>query len=255
MGIELQDIKSFLYAIKSHSEVIRGDLLILGDATLHFSNADFIAICKELALTINHHHDKLDAIAMGRALGFDSVDTLDINGKATITIDLQQPLPKKLVGRYSCILDAGVLFWCYDPGAVLRNLCLLMTGKALVMHITALSGHYGRGYYNIHPRLFEDFYLGNNFSFVHASYRCKPWWKDFFMLLLRIFSVNGDNMFVRYTHSTGCFYLSHSTAMAMSFARQPSRTKQALIPNDAVGTFVFRRMGGKTMANGPVQIG
>ena len=139
---------------------------------------------------------------------FENVETLDLNGKATLTIDLQENLSKKMFSKYDFIIDAGVLFWCFNPGDVLKNIYRMAKKDALIFHITALSGYFGRGYYNIHPKLFHDFYLkSNNSSFIQEAYRTKLGISRIHYIFYRILEIFG----IRNTYKINTFLLQVPT--------------------------------------------
>ena len=45
---------------------------------------------------------------------FEEALTIDANGKAD-NADLTSDLDDSLLNKFDCVIDSGVLFWCFDP--------------------------------------------------------------------------------------------------------------------------------------------
>ena len=256
MGIEYQDMRAILRVLKREMPTPSGKLLILGDAVIHFAPRELQELATQEGIGLRALPDSLTPLSLGESLGFSQVDTLDINGKASINLDLQDPLPGELLGQYDLVIDAGVLFWCFEPGQVLKNIFRLPKTNGLIFHITALSGYYGRGYYNIHPRLFQDFYLSNQCVFIQSSFRTKPRLTRWEKLRRRLTSllglVDGNMAGVSYSGSPGAIYLGRVRHDYMEFAKTLPNLEADMIPNNVVSTFACR----KTSAiepSGPLQ--
>jgi hypothetical protein len=241
VGIEYADIKSILSALKHELPEGRGRLLILGDAHIHFSANQYISLAEDLGYELSSFPEVLDPFSLGKSLGFVSTDTLDINGKASITLDLQQRLPHDLLGKFDCLIDAGVLFWCFDPGVVLKNLYRLVKIDGVIAHITGVSGFYGRCYYNIHPLVLEDFYRCNQCRYISASYRAVPKRTSLAMRLKGLLGAKCTPGLVSYTSSPGNIYLDESRAGVISFCRTLRTPESDVIPNNAIGTLIFKK--------------
>jgi hypothetical protein len=239
MGIEYEDMRLILQATRHLQR--RERLLVLGDAIVHFGSADLERLAGETGTTLAWRPPdaKLDPFLLGRALGFQSTETLDINGKATITLDLQAPLPPTLRAAYDCVIEAGVLFWCFEPGAALMNVYRLLRGSGVAIHITAASGHYGRGYYNIHPLLFEDFYLSNDARFLFSTLRTKYSVPTPVGRLLSALRVRNT---VTRSDVPGNVYLAESRFNRMRFSSSRASPRESnLIPNNVVAVLAFEK--------------
>jgi hypothetical protein len=246
MGIEYQDMQAVLRVLKHEMPTPSGKLLILGDAVIHFTPMALQDLANRIGFKLFVElPDVLTPHALGVALGFSSVDTLDVNGKASINLDLQGPLPESLIGKYDMVVDAGVLFWCFEPGAVLKNIFRLAASGALIFHITALTGYFGRGYYNIHPRLLEDFYLSNNCDFIESSFRTKPWLKwhrqAFRYLIEKLGLIERGGAGVTFVRNPGSIYLEYASRYLIGFKRTKSIPELDIIPNNVVFTFSCRK--------------
>lgn len=108
-----------------------------------------------------------------KSLGFDCVDTLDLLGNPTYQLNLQEPIPKFLEHGYDVVIDAGTLYCCFDIAAVMSNIFKLLKPEGIIVHLSSVSGHYGRGFYNLHPAFFHDFYKANNFKTIYSASRVK----------------------------------------------------------------------------------
>lgn len=174
MGIELNNMRQIFDALKSAPALGTNRLLILGDAHIHFSVQQYVELASQVGYSLRSVPKLLTPDSLGGSLGFATTDTLDVNGKASLTFNLQHEIPADLLGQFDCLIDAGVLFWCFDPGVALKNIFKLVRKHGLLVHITAVSGFYGRCFYNIHPLLFERFYLINGCEYLGASYYARP---------------------------------------------------------------------------------
>lgn len=242
MAIELEDIKLILSVIKKNHTAGFGKLLILGDANIAFTSQQLLVEAKKIGLNINDTKGDLNPFLLGEALGFESVDTLDINGKTSLNHNLQEEIPENLFERYDFLIDAGVLFWCFNPAAGLENIYKMVKGYGIIVHITAISGHYGRGYYNIHPRLFEDFYLLNNCEFIMSSYRCKPTHKIINRVIKKLLAkIKLSSNLISYNTEHGNYFLNKSTRSAISFGQKNQPVESTILPNNVVGTIAFKK--------------
>ncbi len=250
MGIEIQDAYSIISLIKKERNISKNCLLILGDAKIYFDEKGLIKICKKLNYKFSKLPEELNAFTFGKFLGFKKVETLDLNGKATLKIDLQRKLAKQLISKYDFIIDAGVLFWCFNPGEVLKNIYKMAKKDALIFHITALSGYFGRGYYNIHPKLLQDFYLiTNNCIFLHEAYRTKFRISKFVYIFYRILEILKVLDFFKintfYSLNPGNIFLKENKFQKIYFGNQLKQPEPEYIPNNSILTFGCRKTNNK----------
>lgn len=249
MGIELEDMRAVLRALKLTGILPSGRMLVLGSAIIHFGGVDLKRLASQEEVDLKKAPPEILTLkGLGGCLGFNNVETLDINGLTTITHDLTLPLPKELIEQFDLVVDAGVLFWVSDPGRALSNIFHLCSTGGIIVHITAVSGYYGRGYWNIHPRLFEDFYLSTNAAkFLLCSYRCKPRERkrNCFALLTKI--AIRLNLIKRSKNTTwyyvrGHIYLSNAKRKSISFSPATAPHEADMIPNNVIGTFGFQKL-------------
>ncbi len=258
MGIEIQDAYSIISLIKNENFYSKKSLLILGNANIYFDLKSLIRVSEKLNYQFTFLPKELNVFTFGKFLGFENVETLDLNGKATLTIDLQENLSKKMFSKYDFIIDAGVLFWCFNPGDVLKNIYRMAKKDALIFHITALSGYFGRGYYNIHPKLFHDFYLkSNNSSFIQEAYRTKLGISRIHYIFYRILEIFG----IRNTYKINTFFasgpnnnfLSNTKNRRIIFTNEIQKNESKYIPNNSILTFACRKTNTKEPSD-PIQL-
>ena len=244
MGIEIEDLNLILDNIKSHCPK-KNKLLIIGNAELYFEKNLYEKLCIYKNFKLKKIAEPFDVFSLGYSLGFKNVETLDINGKASLNLNLQNKLPKSQVSQYDFIIDSGVLFWCFDPGLALKNIYKMARKGGILFHICALSGHYGTGYYNIHPKLFEDFYLSNKCIYINTSYRSKPkrlryswsYIKRKFFPLDSIINSSHSSIY----ENSGKIFLSRCSKNNIFFNSKQISNEPDLIPNKVVSINVFKK--------------
>lgn len=246
MAIELTDLHEILGVLKERSQEARGRLLILGSADVHIAAETYRALLLEHGIDVDVRDGKITPFSLGDSLGFQSTETLDINGQASITHDLMQPVPEHLLERYDLIIDAGVLFWCFSPGIALQNILGMLRAGGDVVHITAVSGFYGRGYYNIHPKLLDDFYAANQCSFLSATFRSRrrpePLWRRILNRVSVFWRGGSGNMFHGRSDAFGHAYLRQIGQYSYVFSSEVPAEYLCFIPNDVIGVFAFRKL-------------
>jgi SAM-dependent methyltransferase len=233
MGVELHDLRVMLRVLGERGP--GRSLLFLGDPVLHFDSAELQKAAAEAGVSVSAP-EPMDGIGLGRALGFERVETGDVAPGATLKLDLHEPPPEELVGAFDWVVDAGTIFWCSDPGAALRTMRRMIRPGGVAIHITAVSGHYGHGYYNLHPKLLEDFHAANEGRLLHAVYRPKyrpAGLAGRLMTLLRL-----PNR-VYETSQPGNVYLARAGARRIEFGRSLRADEPNLVPNKVVGTMAF----------------
>lgn len=107
------------------------------------------------------------------SLGFESVETFDINGSPDHKIDLQEPLSSDFAGKYDWIIDAGTLFCVFDVVSAWKNLLFMLKDDGKIWHQSNLVGHFGRSFWAFSPSVFGEFYSANNFEIKEMGYMIK----------------------------------------------------------------------------------
>ena len=157
MGIDVAFLDRIAELGKGHNLFSAGSVLILGDCKFYtpWSSGD----------------NAMDLLHFRKLFGLARVESVDVAGNPSIKLDLQEQLPSELVSQFDLIIDAGTLFWCFDLASVLKNCLMMLKDRGAMIHVCALTGHFGRGYYNIHPKMFRDFYAQNGFEMLATEIR------------------------------------------------------------------------------------
>jgi hypothetical protein len=180
--------------------------------------------------------NELTPFALGRALGFDRTETFDLDPDASVQLDLHETPPAEYRGQFDCVIDAGTIFFCSDPGAALRSAFRLAAPGALVAHVSGVTGFFGRAYYNVHPALFIDFWEANGGRLLRAGYRTTLGLPGPLMHLANIVRLNRASA----TAERTARYVSKSRPNKIVFGDSRKR-EPGILPNNAVGTLLFEK--------------
>ena len=95
-----------------------------------------------------------------RKLGAGAYTSIDINGQATVTADLNRPLS---LGLFDLVTDWGTSEHIFDQGQVWRTRHdLTRTGGVMALELP-FQGHPDHGFYSIHPGLIRAIAKSNNY--------------------------------------------------------------------------------------------
>jgi len=168
------------------------------------------------------------------------VDTIDVFGKPSIHHDLHEPVPNELRNQFDMVVDDGTLFCCFDVATVLKNCFDMLKDKGVILHQAALTGYYGRCYYNIHPAFFKDVYEQNNFTILAMEVRVfkELSWRAKVQRMLRDWRGLPVGRFKPIGHSAT--FLRHADFVDMEFTEEPA-VAAPMLPNDALVLCVARR--------------
>ena len=166
MAIELSDLIEIMNWIRDIPEQKRDRLLFIGETQFYVDLNDLAQIARGLKMDIHDSTDPISTKNFGQILGFRRTDTLGLEGECSINFDLTSEPPDELLSQFDLIIDAGVLFWTFNPGTAIANLSRMASETGQIVHITALTGHFGAAYFNIHPKFFIDFYKLNEFELL-----------------------------------------------------------------------------------------
>ena len=122
----------------------------------------------------------LDDRSFFRLLGCERVSSSDVSDweGADHILDLNQPVPEELRGRFDTVFEAGTLQHLFDLPQVFANLHALVREGGRVIHGMAPStNHVDHGFYMFSPTLFHDFYTANGWR-IEACYFFEffPYW-------------------------------------------------------------------------------
>ncbi len=102
--------------------------------------------------------------ALFRRLGFAEVESSDVSDweGADRILDLNQPVPAELEGRYDAVFEAGTIQHVFHQPRVFANIhALLREGGRAIHGMAPSSNHVDHGFWMYSPTLFHDFYSAN----------------------------------------------------------------------------------------------
>jgi SAM-dependent methyltransferase len=161
-----------------------GALLTLGKQDVTLTLAQLRAVARDVALP---RADGLDARAIDgplddatlfKALGFTSVDSMDVNGYegATILHDLNAPsIPSALENRFDVVFDRGTTEHVFNVPNALAAMARMCAPGGRVMHLSPSTNHLDHGFVMFSPRLFADYYAANGFAIERIELARQPW--------------------------------------------------------------------------------
>jgi SAM-dependent methyltransferase len=203
-----------------------GSVLILGDCNFFTSWSS--------------GNSALDRAKFQETYNLDRVETVDIAGNPSIRLDLQDTVPPELQGQFDMVIDAGTLFWCFDVPAVLENCLRMLKDRGTMAHICALTGHFGRGYYNIHPKLFKDFYEQNGFEIISTEVRVHKQMSCLAALQRKFWELRGRTVGEFRRIPVDAVFLENADFVSMKFTSEVA-AKAPMLPNDALFLCAARR--------------
>ncbi|MGZ5078330.1 MAG: hypothetical protein ACXWHZ_02155, partial [Usitatibacter sp.] len=104
------------------------------------------------------------------ALGIES-DFIDIVASRGFekVVDLNQPAPAELVGRYDIVYDGGTMEHCFNVGQVMRNIGSFARVGGFIIHVNPLN-YYNHGFFNFNPTFYHDWYTQSGNEVVTPYY-------------------------------------------------------------------------------------
>lgn len=108
----------------------------------------------------------VDSEQFFRVLGFELeiVDIAEIRGGERI-LDLNDPCPPSLHGRYGIVIDAGTCEHVFNIGQAAKNVAQMTAPGGYVLSCASLS-MFNHAFYNLSPTWYMDFYGQNGFEVV-----------------------------------------------------------------------------------------
>jgi hypothetical protein len=119
--------------------------------------------------------------ALFHALGATEVASIDagVHDSATLQLDLNQPIPSELHGKFTAVVDSGTLEHVFDTGHSFRNLLDLAAVGGHVIIATTCVNYAGHGFHQFSPelvfRLFEQNGFENARVFLVEASQGLPW--------------------------------------------------------------------------------
>lgn len=122
----------------------------------------------------------LDDRAFFAALGFSSVTSCDVSDweGADLQLDLNQPVPAELHGRFDVVFESGTLHYVFDVPRALANVHALLAPGGRVIHgMLPSNNHVDHGFHMFCPTLFHDFYTANGWQLdAELFFELEPYW-------------------------------------------------------------------------------
>lgn len=217
MGIAQPVFDDILSTVRTEFPDKSPSVAIMGDCTFH--------------TTWRTGDNRADLLRFASEIGAGRIETIDVYGAPTIKHDLHQPIPAELVGQFDLVIDAGTLYCCFDISAVWRNYLALLNPDGLIYHQAAMIGYMGRGYYNLHPMLFRDFYAQNGFdilaikSLVRRGFEKRTVWQKIFTRMMGLRPVPQQM-------AKDDIYLAAATPYTVSFETAEPDDRVRMMPAD-----------------------
>jgi SAM-dependent methyltransferase len=89
-------------------------------------------------------------------LGAERLETMDASAfeGASITHDLNQPVPPELKGKFDAVIDAGTLEHVFDVPTALRGCLEMVKPGGHFVSFAPANNYFGHGFYQFSPELF-----------------------------------------------------------------------------------------------------
>ena len=94
-----------------------------------------------------------NADTLFKNLGATQVDTMDISAYegAQVIHDLNEPIPKRLHGKYATVYDGGSLEHVFNTSVAVKNLMNMLEVGGTLMIATTANNYLGHGFYQFSP--------------------------------------------------------------------------------------------------------
>jgi hypothetical protein len=143
------------------------DMLVTEQQLVRICGADILGRVRfredsESILRWHNLHGQMGRVAETRsvfeAMGseIDFVDIVASRG-LEIVMDLNQPAPEELHGRYDVVYDGGTMEHCFNVGQVMKNITAMTRTDGYIIHLNPLN-FFNHGFFNFNPTFYYDFY-------------------------------------------------------------------------------------------------
>lgn len=109
----------------------------------------------------------LDFGRLVKLLGLGELQTLD-------AAELNGPVPSELIGRFGLIVDGGAMEHVFDLRQGMQNTAELLRTGGRVVHVSPVNNHVNRGFVQLSPTFYHDYYSENSFTGVRGSMLVQP---------------------------------------------------------------------------------
>jgi SAM-dependent methyltransferase len=172
---------------------LRGSLLELGRMTVyltaaelsHWARAHEVSLQLPASPTLSHDPRLaalgcLDDRAFFGSFGLSEVTSCDVSDweGADLQLDLNQPVPAELRGRFDVVFESGTLQYVFHlPNALANIHALLKPGGRVVHGMAPSNNHVDHGFHMFCPTLFHDFYSANGWQLeTELFFELEPFW-------------------------------------------------------------------------------
>lgn len=170
-----------------------GTILQIGRSTIYFTRPELehwahlhqVDLKRGVVTRLSHDprlaaQGCIDDLTFFELLGFDRVECCDISDweHADYVVDLNEPLPDELAGRFDVVLDPASSVQLFHQPQLLENCHRLLKVGGRVVHAGVPSNnHMDFGFYMFSPNLFHDFYTANDYQ-IEDELFCEyfPYW-------------------------------------------------------------------------------
>jgi len=151
-----------------------GSVMQLGREKIYFTYAEVEHWARESGVPVSG--DVLSTIEDREAivtdsdfftmLGFDEVHSCDVSAyqDCTHVLDLNEPLPEDLVGKYDMVFDSGTIEHVFDQRTVFNNIHDLLKTPGRIIHFSPGTHWVDHGFYMYSPLFFYEYYSANLFD-------------------------------------------------------------------------------------------
>jgi len=198
MALHKEWLLPFAAVIRRHG--LTGPAFGLGDQQTLFTpsfalrelgKADLIAR-PEVSLVPDHKNPACVSFKSVLALlGIDEYRDIDMNGYATLNLDLGVPIAEDYYETAASIFDLGTLEHVFDIGEAFRNICRILKPGGSVIHFSPISS-FNHGLWNVTPQLFFGFYELNDFEILDHGVIFSPLYTLYSTLIDRVISKEAD---------------------------------------------------------------
>jgi len=104
----------------------------------------------------------MDRVAESRslfaAMGIET-DFVDIVASRgfEIVLDLNEPAPAELLGKYDIVYDGGTMEHCFNVAQVMMNILDFAKVGGFIIHVNPIN-YYNHGFFNFNPTFYHDWY-------------------------------------------------------------------------------------------------
>jgi hypothetical protein len=156
-------------------EPFAGPVLTYGKQRTNFSYAGALWMFESLGLQPHPAgmadppaaNEQIDFARLAGLMGLGEPYTLDAT-------DLNAPVQAELRGLFGLIVDAGALEHVFDIRQGMMNTADLLRPGGRAVHVAPVNNHVNRGYVQLSPTFFHDYYVANGFADVRGTMIVQP---------------------------------------------------------------------------------